>query len=298
MSLAEHQVSVIVVNHNGRHLLADCLRRLHTLRLHSLKMQWHEVIVVDNASVDGSQDMVQQDFPSVRLIELESNLGFGVANNRGAAQAEGDLFLFLNSDAWLDAQALPTMIRAFDDPQLALVAPQLYYPEGSPQFTWAPTTGVVGEALQMLRNRFETRSWAHRVPPSLLRPLLGPGWLTAACWLMRREAFQSVAGFDEAMFLYFEDVDLSLRLRHKGWCLRMVPEARAFHIKGGSELGFHGELLYRRSQLYYYFKHRPAWENHWLRRRLQRKFGRLEDPQERRQMQALLEEPIEVSLSD
>ena len=140
----------------------------------------------------------------------------------------------------------------------------------------------------MVRNRFESSPWAHRVPPALLRPLLGPGWLTAACWLMRREAFEQVQGFDEAMFLYFEDVDLSLRLRHRGWKLRFVPEAAAFHIKGASELGFRGEMLYRRSQLYYYAKHRPAWEQALLRRKLRRKFARRPDADERRQLLALL----------
>lgn len=285
-------VSVVVVNHNGRHLLADCLGKLM-----ELEGQWHEVLVVDNASDDGSVEMMRTSFPRVRCIELPANLGFGVANNRGAAQSSGELLLFLNSDAWLSADALPRLVAAFDDPKLALVAPQLVYPDGALQFTWAPTTGVFGEALQMLRNRFEAKPWAHRLPPRWLRPLLGPGWLTAACWLMRRDAFEAVDGFDEAMFLYFEDVDLSLRLRRRGWKLRLVPQAKAVHIKGGSQLGFRGELLYRRSQLYYYGKHRPAWEQRWLRRRLRRKFEAWTDATQRRSLLALLDEPIGPSSS-
>ena len=288
------RLSAIVVNHNGCPLLADCLSKLR-----SLPEPPFEVVVVDNASTDGSQEMVRRDFPQVRLVALDDNLGFGVANNRGAAAARGELFLFLNSDAWLDDQALPRLVRSLEgSPDLALVAPQLRYPDGALQFTWAPTTGVVGEALQMLRNRFESRPWVHRPPPAPWRPWLGSGWLTAACWLMRRNAFESVGGFDERMFLYFEDVDLCLRLRRRGWRLRLVPEATAFHIKGGSQLGFRGEMLYRRSQLYYYRKHRPRWEDAWLRRRLGRKFRRLQDPDERRQMLALLEEPRVVSRLD
>lgn len=281
----DDRVSVIVVSYNGRQVLAQGLRYLAPL-----EGQWHEVLVVDNGSEDGSQDLVRQDFPWVRLIELGENLGFGVANNRGAAVAEGDRLLFLNSDAWLHEGALPRLNRALDeDSKIALVAPQLHYPDGSLQFTWAPTTGVLGEAVQMARNRFESRPWAHRVPPAPLRSLLGPGWLTAACWLMRRDAFEQVAGFDEAMFLYFEDVDLSLRLRHRGWKLRFVPEATAFHIKGASELGFRGEMLYRSSQLYYYAKHRPAWEQRFLRNKLRRKFAQQVNTEERRQLLELLE---------
>lgn len=278
-------VSVIVVSFNGVQVLRDCLNRLLALR-----RQWHDVWVVDNGSSDGSPEMVQRDFPQVRLLPLPHNLGFGAANNRGAAAAEGERLLFLNSDAWLDEDALPTLNGALDaSPSLGLVAPQLYYPDGSHQFTWAPTTGVFGEALQMLRNRFESKAWAHAVPPKALRPVLGPGWLTAACWLMQRRAFEAVQGFDESMFLYFEDVDLSLRLQDAGWRLRLVPEAAAFHIKGASELGFRGEMLYRRSQLYYYRKHRPAWELRLLRRRLRRKFERHPDAEQRRQLLTLLD---------
>ncbi len=285
------RVSAVVVHHHGRALLADCLAKLA-----SLPEPPQEVVVVDNASSDGSRGMVRREFPKTHLLELESNLGFGVANNRGAALARGDFLLFLNSDAWLDGGTLPKLSEAFEGrPNLALVAPQLRYPDGSLQFTWAPTTGVVGEALQMARNPFESRPWAHRALPALLRPIFGAGWLTAACWLMRRTAFESVGGFDEAMFLYFEDVDLSLRLQRRNWRLKLVPQATAFHIKGGSDLGFCGEMLYRRSQLYYYQKHRPGWENALLRRRLARKFRRHADAEQRRQLLALLAEPITVS---
>lgn len=287
----KRRLSAVVVNHNGCSLLADCLGKLT-----SLPDPPQEIVVVDNGSSDGSVEMTRQRFPKVRLLELEDNLGFGVANNRGAALTDGEFLLFLNSDAWLDDGALERLLSAFDDrPRLGLVAPQLRYPDGSLQFTWVPTTGVLGEALQMARNPFESRPWVHHGLPTLLRPLVGDGWLTAACWLMRRTAFESVGGFDEAIFLYFEDVDLSLRLRRRGWRLRLIPQATAFHIKGASDLGFRGEMLYRRSQLYYYRKHRPRWENALLRRRLVRKFRRHADAEQRRRLLALLDESISVS---
>lgn len=271
-------ISVLIVNYNGHDHLVHCLERL------AAQPEFHdEVIVVDNASDDGSAERVRTTFPECRLLELDRNVGFGGGNNLGAKLAQGDFLLLLNSDAWLEADALPRLLSALEeDPGLGLVAPQLRYPDGRLQFAWAPETGVVGEALQMLRNRFESRRLAHRMPPRWLRPLLGPAWLSAACVLIRRSAFEAVGGFDENFFLYFEDVDLSRRLRQAGWRLGLVPEAKAYHVKGGSRPSARGEIEYRKAQLTYYRKHRPAWENRLLRFKLRHKFSRTK-PRELRQ---------------
>ena len=279
-------ISVLVVNHDGRDHLRHCLERLA-----AQAGSYGEVVVVDNASSDGSARMVRESFPDCRLLALEDNLGFGAANNLAAESARGDALLLLNSDAWLEDGTLPRLAAALAaDPRLALAAPELRYPDGRPQFAWAPETGVLGEAVQMLRNRFESRPWAHREPPRWLRPLLGPGWYSAACVLLRRTAFEAVGGFDEAIFLYFEDVDLCRRLRRAGWQLATVPGAVAYHVKGGSRPSGRGEIEYRRAQLYYYRKHRPAWEVSYLRSRMRRKFSRQEDPELRRELLKLLAE--------
>lgn len=260
-------ISVLIVNHNGGEWLGRCLGELHALE----GSPFEEVIVADNASTDGSLSAVRRDFPSVRVLALGENLGFGAANNRAAALARGDRLLLLNSDAWPLPGCLPALDRALDlDPRRGWVSPRLSYLDGRRQFHWAPTTSVLGEAVQMVRNRFEARSWAHRLG---LWP--EPGWFTAACALLRREAFESVGGFDEDYFLYFEDVDLCLRLRRAGWHLAEAPDARAVHVKGGSQPAGGGAVgkEYRRSQLRYYRQHRPAWEGRLLRRRLRRKYA-------------------------
>ncbi|MEM7352097.1 MAG: glycosyltransferase family 2 protein [Acidobacteriota bacterium] len=283
-------ISILVVSYNSRDHLRHCLEQL--VRLDPLTGQRgdeHETIVIDNASTDGSDTMVEKEFPHCRLLRLEENLGFGAANNRGARVASGDHLLLLNSDAWLAEGALEHLVEVLTaDPRLAMVAPDLRYPDGSRQFAWAPETGVLGEALQMLRNRFEARAWAHRLPPRWLRPLLGPGWLSGACVLVRHEAFRDVGGFDEDIFMYFEDVDLSRRLRQAGWRLGVATEARALHVKGGSRPSGRGEIEYRRAQLYYYRKHRPAWENRFLRWKMRRKFARVREAGLRRDLLLLL----------
>lgn len=279
-------ISVLVVNHDGRDHLRHCLERLA-----DQAGSWHEVIIADNASSGGSAEMVRRDFPWARLLELDENLGFGAANNRAAEAAAGASLLLLNSDAWLAETALPRLSAALEaEPGVAAVVPELRYPDGRRQFAWAPETGVFGEAIQKLRNRFEDRSWVHRPPPRLLRPLFGPGWLSAACLLVRKAAFDGVGGFDEKIFLYFEDVDLSRRLRRAGWRLAVAENAVVYHVKGGSRPTGRGEIEYRRAQLYYYAKHRPGWENRYLRRRMRRKFGRVEDPELRHQLLDLLKD--------
>jgi GT2 family glycosyltransferase len=253
-------ISAVVVNHNGRRHLRRCLESLEALH-----DSVGEVVVVDNASQDGSAELVRQRFNDYRLLALDRQIGFGAANNRGAEIATGDSLLLLNSDAWIEAADLRKLAAALDSrPELGLVAPQLFYPDGRLQFVWAPDVGVLGEAVQKLRNPFESRRWNHRQLPTLLRRLLGAGFCTAACVLIRRIAYVEVGGFDEEFFLYFEDVDLCRRLRQSGWAITVVPDSAAYHVKGGSA-GADAAEQYRRARIRYYRKHRPAWERRLIR---------------------------------
>lgn len=213
----------------------------------------------------------------LRRLDLPENLGFGAANNRAAAAARGERLLLLNDDAWLTTGCLERLATRLDaDPGLGWVSPLLRYPDGRLHTVWVPDMGVWGESLQKLRNRIEGSGFNHRLLPRLLRPLF-PGWLTAACALVRRRAFDEVGGFDERFFLYFEDSDLGLRLRRAGWRLAVEPRAEAVHVSAGGARGGTSEVEYRRSQLLYYAKHRPSWERAWLRRHLGRKYARRED---------------------
>lgn len=271
-------VSVLMVNYNGGEMLERALGHLS-----AVADEWDEVVLADNGSSDGSPARVQGAFPDIRLLRLGANLGFGTANNRAAAEAVGDYLLLLNSDAWPRPGTVDILRRHLDENEtLGLVAPRLVYPDGSPQFNWAPTTSVIGETIQRVRNLFEPFPWVHR-----LRPATG-GWFTAACALLRREAFEAVGGFDEDFFLYFEDVDLSLRLRRAGWGLTEV-DAEAVHVKGGSQVAVSADgrpqavtvgsqLNYRLGQARYYRKHRPLWEQRLMRLKIRRK---LKDPEAR-----------------
>jgi GT2 family glycosyltransferase len=256
-------ISAVVVSYQSAATLGRCLASLPPPEPGRC-----ELLVVDNASTDGSLELVRREHPGARLLALAANVGFGAAVNRAAAEARGDAMLLLNADAWLMPGALDALARRLASrPRLAWVAPRLVYPDGRPQFAWEPEVSLLGEAARKLRNRFESRQWSHTVLPRVLRPL-GPGWFTAACALVRREAFRDVGGFDERFFLYFEDTDLCLRLRRAGWELAQEPAARVVHVSAGSGGGAAAAAAYRQAQLAFYAAHRPRWEGWVLRRYL------------------------------
>jgi GT2 family glycosyltransferase len=302
-------VSALVVNHDAGDWIRRCLESLQAIAEawrsadagDSASAAGLEAVVVDNASSDGSTATVRE-FAStalpVRLVEAGRNVGFGAACNLAAAKSAGRHLLLLNPDAWIDEESLRRLVEAQEsDDRLAVAAPSLSYPDGSPQFVWAPPVGVLGEAIQRFRNRFEQVGWNYGLLPRLLRPSVGGGWYTAACLLVRRSAFEEVGGFDEGFFLYFEDADLCLRLRRAGFGLREVVGARAWHVRGAVTGGDRerrltpaAERFYRASQLRYYELHRPRWERAVLHRRLRRRFLAIRDEEHRRRMLGLLED--------
>ena len=266
------RVSVLVVNFNGGSTLGVALEKWQAVR-----SEWHELIIADNGSTDDSLKRAREQLPRAEILELGENLGFGTANNRAAERAEGDYLLLLNSDAWPEPGCIERLKSSLDSsPRVGLVCPRLSYPDGSCQFHWAPVTSVLGETIQIVRNRFESRPWVHQ-------PWPGRGWFTAACVMVRKRAFEQIGGFDEDFFLYFEDVDLCLRLRRAGWRLIDEPEAKAVHLKGGSQTAASGTSLhYRLGQARYYRKHRPMWEQRLIRRKI---LAKLKDPADRNRLQ-------------
>lgn len=260
-------ISAIIVNHNGRGHLERCLASLEASR------STLEVLLVDNASSDDSVALVRERFPRVRVLEQARNLGFGAANNIAASAARGEALLLLNADAWLEPGALELLAaRLASHPRNGLAAPRLLYPDGRRQFAWSPERGALGEVLQQLRNRHESRAWVHGPVARLLARVAGRPWYTAACVLLRAEAFRAVGGFDERFFMYFEDVDLCVRLEAAGWRLVQEPRAVARH-EGGFARHPKVDDVYRPSQLRYYAAHRPEWERRLVEWRLRRRYG-------------------------
>ena len=260
--MSQPQVSIIIVNYNGLGVIVDCLTSIFG----HLPAPAIEVIVVDNDSQDGSPELIAQKFPQVNLLRQSKNSGFGTANNVGARQARGEYLLLLNSDTLVTADILPTLVaKLTSEAHVGIVGPRLLNPDGSFQLSIAHEIGLWGEwrTLQQVKQ--------YRIPAN--RPALAARYdrdqvvdiVIGAALMMRRSLFEQVGGFDETFFMYFEESDLCQRVRALGYKILYTPAVTVIHIGGYSVAQAAGPMAvaYRRSQRYYYRKHRPRWEQ-WI----------------------------------
>jgi len=229
-------LSVIIVNWNTAALTLRCLESLTQALPVGLDA---EVLVVDNASQDGSADQIAAAFPGVRLLRRSENGGFGRANNEAFAQAQGAYYLLLNSDA----QALPGSVAALMDhlrhsPHCGLVAPRLINADGSLQpscwrFPRWDTAALEASYLyrclpqELAGERLLSGYWDH----SHARPV---DWVMGAAMLVRRGVVDGIGGFDERYFMYGEDMEWCWRMRRAGWSIDYQPAAEVVHLGGQS----------------------------------------------------------------
>ncbi len=268
-------VSVVIVNWNTTQRLERCLAALALADPERAT----EVVVVDNGSTDGSQAMVAERFPAVRLIQNRENLGYGRAANAGVKAGRGRYALILNSDCELAAGALKTMAERLDcNPAVGGVFCTLRNPDGSLQPSvhdrFPSPWGMLGDLIGWSSLRFAVyrRLWLHRW---LLRGTLllhqqeqDVEWGGGACLLVRRSAFDSIGGFDERFFMYYEDADLCHRLRDAGHRLWYTPSASATHHWGVSTRQVPAAMLYEslKSRMNYFEKYFPQWGGAWAKR--------------------------------
>jgi N-acetylglucosaminyl-diphospho-decaprenol L-rhamnosyltransferase len=190
-----------------------------------------EVVVVDNASSDGSADAVAAQFPSVTLVRSSRNIGFAAGVNRAAQEANSQALLVLNADARLDHGALDLLLEFLDaHPRAALVAPALCYPDGRAQSSAFTFPGLLQTALDLfpVERLMETplNGRIKATAPRQIDVALG------ACMLIRRAAWDDVGPLDEGYFMYVEEVDWCRRARQRGWQIWQQPVARAIHHSG------------------------------------------------------------------
>jgi hypothetical protein len=254
-----HRVAVVVVSYETRETLLEGLAALAS-------ETDAEVVVVDNASADGSAAAVRERFPNVKLIANPENVGFARACNQGARECAAPYLLFLNPDATLapgSLRALEALLEARS--RVGVVGPRTRSANGDIQVSTGPDLSLVSE----IRQRRLVRGVARR-DAAILVEAEGlhavereADWVSGACLMIRREAFDAVSGFDGRFFLYEEDADLCRRVRQAGWQVLFSPTAEARHALGRSMARSpeRARLEYQRSHLLYYRKHRG-----WLQR--------------------------------
>jgi GT2 family glycosyltransferase len=228
------QIAVVIVNHNTREYLRTCLETV-------LSDTPSEVMVVDNASSDGSVEMVQANYPEVLLHANKANVGYGRAANQAITCCAAKYILLLNADTLLQSGALLALSRYLDlNSQVAVVGPRLVDPQGKQQHSWYPFPTPVNTLVHMsvlsrligyvpiLRNRY-----CYTTP--LMHPRAVP-WVHGAALAIRRQAFEMIGGFDEAFFMYSEEVDLCFRLNATGWQIHFAPVTTVVHVGGASTM--------------------------------------------------------------
>ena len=229
---ANGRVAAIVVNYNAADHLARCLSSLENEGIKT-------TVVVDNGSTDTSREVTSRG--SATWVETGANLGYGRAANLGSldpAAAPAEMLLVANPDVEVCPRAVSALVSALDsDPALCIVGPKILNADGSvypSARTFPGLVDAIGHGLLGMvapRNRFTRRyrllDWDHRKPARV-------DWVSGACFLIRREAWDRLGGFDPAYFMYMEDVDLCWRAHAAGYEVGYEPRAEVIHVQGVS----------------------------------------------------------------
>ena len=226
-------VSIVIVTWNAKELILKCLHSLTNINLSA------EIIVVDNASIDGTEEAILRGFPDVVFIENDTNMGFAKANNIGVRIAKGRYICLINSDVVVPPGTIERMFQFMEDnPSVGLLGPIMRSPNGS-----------VGQSVMLLPtvwNSFCCALGLHRIfaRSKVLGGFEARGYsydhtedvevLTGWFWMARHDAVEQIGPLDEQFFMYGEDIDWCYRFRKAGWRLMLFAEAEALHYGAAS----------------------------------------------------------------
>jgi GT2 family glycosyltransferase len=250
------ELVIIIVNWNGGDLLRRCIASVAEFP----PAFPYEILVVDNASTDGSREWLKSLHGKVRMIASEENLGFGRANNRAFKETTAPFLFLMNNDAEVKAGTIDTLIATLkSDSKVGVVGPRLQNPDGSLQASvWRnPTT-----PFELLANAFRL----YKVIPKRQRAnlLLGYHWdhshrrqvslLSGAALMLKREVIETVGGFEERFHMYGEDTEWCLRIVRGGWLMLFEPQAVVVHHGGASATKRWTDLEKRRQEYISFFR--------------------------------------------
>jgi GT2 family glycosyltransferase len=254
------ELSIVIVTFNVRDDVARCLESLTA----NAPRVAHELVVVDNASMDGTGGLVRERWPGVRLLQLERNAGFAAANNAGIRSGTSRLVLLLNPDTVVRAGAIDTLAARLDAvPAAAAAGPRLVDADGVPELSFGSMVSPLAEARQKTLMRLHARGVGigRRIADWLTSQERFVDWVSGACLLVRRADAEAVGLLDERYFMYLEDVDFCAALRARGRRILFTPAAEVMHLRGRSRAAAPTavEAAYRRAQVAFYEKHHPRW---------------------------------------
>jgi GT2 family glycosyltransferase len=224
-------LSIIIVNWNTEDLLRNCLASIFNFQI----IYSFEVWVVDNASSDHSVAMLRKEFPQVRLVQLEENIGFARANNIALEQHKGEFVLLLNSDTLVKPEAINLLVNFLkENGDAGAVGPYLYNRDGSLQISCYPFPTLLKEFWRLFHldtlipyGEYQQEKWDMTRPREI-------DALKGACILFRKQTLDETGFFDPIFFMYTEEIDLCYRVRNAGWKLFFLPAAGVVHFGGQS----------------------------------------------------------------
>lgn len=252
------QISFLIVTWNACDHIDRCLQSIQK----NMGTFSYEVIVIDNASTDGTPEHITDTYPWVQLIANKHNVGFGKANNQGAAVASGEYLFLLNDDTELTAESVRTLYtNAHNDSSIGVLGPHLVFPDRTHQDSVRRDPHLFDQMIIVTK--------IHNFFPSIIARYLAQEidytrnqaveQLMGAALFMPKKVFEEVGGFDPRFFLWFEEVDLIKRIRETMQKkVYYVSDATVIHQKGtsfGKVASIRKQLLFQRSQRYYFYKH-------------------------------------------
>jgi GT2 family glycosyltransferase len=254
------ELSIVIVSFNTRQDLERCLESVTT----QAPSASYEIVVVDNASHDGSAEAVRTRWPSIRVLVQARNLGFAGGNNVGIRATTGELVLLLNSDTLVPAGALDELIKRLRGrPEAAVAGPRLIDTAGRPELSFGAMISPLAELRQKLMMTLHQRRFGP-VSRHVERALSAErfvDWVSGAALLVYRRDAEAVGLLDERYFLYTEDVDFCAAIRAQGRRILFTPAVTITHLRGRSRATAPVRMsaAYRRSQIAFYEKHHPRW---------------------------------------
>jgi GT2 family glycosyltransferase len=257
-SIADSRCTVIVLNFNGAHLLPACL---DSLAQQDIPI---ETVVIDNASTDGSADLVAQKYPQVRFITLEKNSGFSIANNvamRDALSRGSNYVLLLNNDTFAAPDFVSQMLSVSEgDLSIAVVSPKIFFAH-KPEELW-----YAGGDFSLWTSATGHRGWK-QVDRGQFDQLHDVTQATGCAMLVRSSAIREVGLLDEQFWIYAEDLDWSVRFLKKGYRIAFAPKARLWHLDGATNVKSLGsgsqavrQFLSTRNMVFVMRKHARWWQ--------------------------------------
>ena len=253
-------LSIVLVCWNNKTYLDPCLKSLYDTAMRNS----FDVIVVDNGSTDGSQQMLADKYGDVKIIQNSDNVGLGRASNQGIQGTSGRCVLLLNNDTIVNGGSFDVMVDFLDqNPKVGAVGGKLLNPDGS---------------VQSCYNYFSTL-WEEFLIATRIGELISPGypavvegneirqvdWLTSACLMVRRAAFDQVGMLDEGYFIYGDEADLQYRLKKAGWEIYFLPQSTTIHYGGRSMTRWPRRKMVYRGKMLFYQKHYGAVKSFILR---------------------------------